>query len=38
MQLLPAKRRGLGVWEPLTLLTCKQFRLLRAYSVRKQSQ
>ena len=38
MQLLPAKRRGLGVWEPLTLLMCKQFRLLRAYSVRKQSQ
>jgi len=30
IQLLPAKRRGLGIWDPLTLLMCKQFRLLRA--------
>ena len=30
MQLLPAKRRGLDVCEPLMLLMCKQFRLLRA--------
>ena len=38
MQLLPAKRKWLGVCDPLTLLMCKLFRLLRAYSVRKQSQ
>jgi len=30
MRLLPGKRRGLGVWEPLTLLMCKLFRLLRS--------
>jgi len=30
MQLLPAKWKGLGVCDPLTLLMCKLFRLLRA--------